>query len=115
TQRSAAVVAVDGGRAECPHDGYRVWQFVISVYGSLNQHLIERHFASLKDKTENLRQEIFESIAQNHNSFLKDFSGSSEIELLIYFRERVFAVARKYLSGEETQGELEIGALNTLF
>ena len=112
---SAEVITFHKMLVGCIQNEFKFWQFFISVYGALTQHLIERHFASLKDKTENLLQEIFESIAQNHNSFLKDFSGSSEREFLIYFRERVFATARKYLSGEESQGELEIGALNKLF
>src|SRR2546426_10662172 len=85
----------------CIQNEFKFWEFFTSVYGALAQHLIRTHFGALKHQIENLLREIFESITEHDNSFLKDFSGSSEREFLIYFREKVFATARRHLTGEE--------------
>ncbi len=99
----------------CIRNELKLWQFFTSVYAALAQHLIQKHFGSLKNDTEPLLREIFESINENDNFFLKEFSGSSEREFLIYFREKVFATARKHLTEEGEQSVLEIETLNRLF
>ena len=99
----------------CIQNDFKFWQFFTSVYGALAQHLIQAQFGSLKDESESLLREIFESISENDNSFLKNFSGSSEREFLIYFREKVFAAARRRLTEEKGQSELEIETLKLLF
>ncbi len=91
------------------------WRFFAADYGPLAQHLIQRHFCLLEGKWPNLLKEIFLSINQSECLFLKEFSGSSEREFLIYFKERIFAIARNHLTVEADRSNLDVKSLHKLF
>ena len=99
----------------CVQGEFRCWQFFISRYGSLAQHLIKQHFGALGDRWSQLTQLVFDSILKNGSSFLREFPGSSEPEFLLYFEQRVFAVARDHSGSEAPAADVDFELLKTLF
>ena len=87
----------------CIQKESRYWEFFVSTYASLAQNLIERHFTSLKEQLPGITQEIFDSIAQEDGSFLREFAGSSEREFLIHFGRKGLRYCSKPFQRRESE------------
>jgi len=99
----------------CVRGEHRFWEFFVSTYGSLAQHLLTQHFRNMESQHPEISRELFNSTSENDRAFFREFSGSSERDFLIYFGRRVFAVARRHSSGQESPRESDFETLERLF
>ncbi len=99
----------------CLEGEFKCWHLFVCSYGSLAQHLIKQHFRAAENCGPELTAEIFGSIRKNDSAFLREFSGSSEREFLLYFERRVFAVARDRLGCDATAADFDFELLRTWF
>jgi hypothetical protein len=112
---SAEVITFHKMLTGCIREELEYWEFFVSTYGSLAQSLVERHFLALKDQSAQIMLEILRSVSEGGGAYLKEFSGSSEREFLIYFEKKVLDVARKHYDAEGPRVDFDAGFLGNLF
>jgi hypothetical protein len=99
----------------CVRGEHRFWEFFVSTYGSLAEHLVKQHFHNVSSRLPAISSELFNSTSENDRAFFREFSGSNERDFLIYFEQRVFGVTRRHSSGQESPSEFDFETLERLF
>jgi len=99
----------------CVRGEHRFWEFFVSTYGSLAQHLVKQHFPNATSQLAEINGELLDSISENDRAFFREFSGSDERDFLIYFEQKVFAIARSHSTEQKSPGEFDFETLERLF